>query len=211
MSFMKKHILILALILTSLCAFSQRHRLASGEPYDIFFQVKPIGGIALGDFAKNNTYIYGSHFALEFQLQETKLGIGLEFGYNYCVPMAYKRPFLQTKNNWASQQVPMFLNVNYYIFNERIKPYVGLGIGTIWGRYDYSLSTEESTDEYYLRDFEGQSGWRFGLTPKVGLMISMDHRHGFGLEFSLPYQFGFNRLETQYTINLGLNYTYIID
>ena len=75
------------------------------------------------------------------------------------------------------------LNFNYYIFNERIKPYVGLGIGTIWGRYDYSLSTEESTEEYYLRDFEGQSGWRFGL----------------------------NRLETQYTINLGLTYTRIID
>lgn len=211
MSFMKKQILILALILTSLYAFSQRHRLANGEPYDIFFQVKPMGGIALGDFAKNNTYIYGSHFALEFQLQETKLGIGLEFGYNYCVPMAYKRPFVPTKNNWTSHQVPMILNVNYYIFNERIKPYVGLGIGTIWGRYDYSLSSEESTEEYYLRDFEGQNGWRFGLTPKVGLMISMDHKHGFGLEFSLPYQFGFNRLETQYTINLGLNYTYIID
>ena len=95
MSFMKKQILILTLILTSLCAFSQRHRLANGEPYDIFLQVKPMGGMALGDFAKNNTYIYGSHFALEFQLQETKLGIGLEFGYNYCVPMAYKRPFLQ--------------------------------------------------------------------------------------------------------------------
>jgi outer membrane protein W len=125
--------------------------------------------------------------------------------------MAYKRPFVPTKNNWASHQVPMILNVNYYIFNERIKPYVGLGIGTIWGRYDYSLSSEESTEEYYLRDFEGQNGWRFGLTPKVGLMISMDHKHGFGLEFSLPYQFGFNRLETQYTINLGLNYTYIID
>ena len=180
---MKKQILILALILTSLCSFAQRHRLANGEPYDIFFQIKPTGGMSLGDFAKNNTYIYGSHFAVEFQLQETKLGIGLEFGYNYCVPKAIKRPFLQTKNNWASQQVPMMLNFNYYIFNERIKPYVGLGIGTIWGRYDYSLSTEESTEEYYLRDFEGQSGWRFGL----------------------------NRLETQYTINLGLTYTRIID
>ena len=149
--------------------------------------------------------------AFEIQMEETRLGFGLELAYNYCVPQSFKRNYLQTKYNWAAHQVPVFLTANYYFYNEVFKPFVGIAVGTVWGKYDYSLSTEASTEEYYLRDFEGQSGWRFAFAPKVGLLISTNHKHAFGLELSMPYCFEAWRLENQYSFNAALTYTFIID
>ncbi|HIW87318.1 MAG TPA: hypothetical protein IAC47_03480 [Candidatus Onthomorpha intestinigallinarum] len=209
---MKKQLLFIIFLTAFIGSYAQqRHRTASGEPYDIFLSVKPTGGLAQGDFEKNYTYVYGVNMAFEYQLEEIKLGLGFELGYLYGVPQTFKLPFIQSKKNWGAHQMPFTLTANYYFFNERIKPFVGIGLGVIWGRYDYSLSSEESIDEYYLRDFEGQSGWRFGFIPKIGLMISMDHRNGFGIEFSMPYYIPAGRLENQYSINMALNYTFIID
>ncbi|MBQ2303525.1 MAG: hypothetical protein II256_03820 [Bacteroidales bacterium] len=209
---MKKLIIIFVVSFLAINANAQlRHRLSNGEPYDIFLSVKPTGGIAYGEFNKNYTYLYGGSLSFEMQLEETKLGLGVELGYNYCVPQAYKRNFIPTKYNWAAHQFPITLNTNYYFYNEVCKPFIGLGIGAIWGRYDYSLSTEESIDHYYSRVFEGQSGWRFMLVPKVGLLISTNHLHAFGLEVSMPYCMQAWRLENQLSFNLTLNYTFIID
>ena len=72
----------------------QRHRLSNGEPYDIFLSVRPTAGMALGDFNKNYTYVYGADLAFEMQLEETKLGLGVTIGYNYCVPQSFKLSYL---------------------------------------------------------------------------------------------------------------------
>ena len=209
---MKKQVLfIMAAILACGTFAQQRHRFASGEPYDIFLSVKAAGGLAQGDFNKNYTYLYGGGLAFEIQMEETRLGFGLELAYNYCVPQSFKRNYLQTKYNWAAHQVPVFLTANYYFYNEVFKPFVGIAVGTVWGKYDYSLSTEASTEEYYLRNFEGQSGWRFAFAPKVGILISTNHKHAFGFELSMPYCFKAWRLENQYSFNAALTYTFIID
>ncbi|MCI6800125.1 MAG: hypothetical protein MR891_00590 [Bacteroidales bacterium] len=209
---MKKIFLILVMALCCGNIFAQqRHRLSNGEPYDIFLSVRPTAGMALGDFNKNYTYIYGADLAFEMQLEETKLGLGVTIGYNYCVPQSFKLSYLPAKYNWAAHQVPILLTANYYLYNEVFKPFVGIGIGAVWGRYDYSLSSQASINQYYLQDFEGQSGWRATIVPKVGLLVSTNHRHGFGIEFSLPYCFGAWRLETQYSANVAFNYTFIID
>ena len=209
---MKRIFFLLALVFVSNIAFSQqRHRLSNGEPNDIFLSVKPTGGIAYGDFSKNYTYVYGTSIGLEIQLEETRLGLGVELGYNYCVPMAIKWDFLPAKYNWGAHQFPILFNTNYYFYNEMFKPFIGLGIGAVWGRYDYSLSSETSAEHYYLREFEGQSGWRFSLVPRVGFLISTNHIHAFGLEFSAPYCLNAWRLENQLSFNLSLNYTFIID
>lgn len=209
---MKRTFLLVVMLTLAFGGFSQqRHRLKSGQPYDIFLSVRPTGGMAMGDFENNYTYIYGAHFAFELQLEETRLGLGLEIGYNYCVPQSAKLAYLPAKYNWAASQVPILLTANYYFYNEDFKPYVGIGIGTVWGRYDYSLSSDESIKDYYLREFEGQSGWRFAVEPKIGLMYTRNHKHAFGVEFSLPYCFKAWRLENQYSLNAALTYTFIID
>ena len=71
---MKKIFLIIVVALCCSNIFAQqRHRLSNGEPYDIFLSVRPTAGMALGDFNKNYTYIYGADLAFEMQLEETKL------------------------------------------------------------------------------------------------------------------------------------------
>lgn len=202
-------ILIVCAFITSLSA-QNRHRLDSGEPYDIFLSVRGHYLMTQGDIKDNYKWGCGGEFQVEFQYQELKLSWGLTLGYDRFQPETAKLDYLQTKQTFVAQQVPFTVFCNYYLFNEKIKPYIGLGLGVVWGRYDYSLS-EENIAEYYNRDFEGQSGLKFGVIPRVGVMFSLDHRNGFGVEFGMQNYFKQEKLQKQTTFSATLQYTYIID
>jgi outer membrane protein W len=213
-------------LLVSLLGFNNAssqdyHRLSNGEPYDIFYSVKPLAFKTFGDFTKN--YIWGAGFSasIEYQFQEVKIGVGAELGFSYVKGTSYKIEFLPRKFVKDAQQVPFTLYANYYFHNEesyysfwdRLKPYAGIGFGAIWGLYDYSLSNDANKSDdsfgYYLRDYEGQSGFRVGLIPRVGLMVAMDH-HAIGFEASFQHYFSLGRLEKQQQYSIALTYTYII-
>lgn len=198
------------------------HRLANGEPYDIFYMVKPTYFKAVGDyFPVNYNKGAGLNLALEYQFQEIKFGVGVELGYTYMKSNTYKIRFLPRKFLNDASQVPFTVYVNYYLhnqesyfnFGDRLKPYIGVGFGAIWGKYDYSLSTEANKDYdsfgYYLRNYEGQAGIRFGILPRVGLLIATD-RHAFGFELGFQHYFSMGRLETQSQFSAGLTYSYVI-
>lgn len=204
-------IFILVLLLSSVNIFAQnRHRLSSGEPYDVFLSLRGHYLLTNGDIKDNYQWGAGGDFQVEFQYQEIKLSWGLSLGYDRFQPETAKLPFLPTKQNFVAWQVPLTVFCNYYFFNEKIKPYVGIGLGAVLGRYDYSLSKENIAD-YYYRDFEGQSGIRFGWMPRLGCMFSLDHRHGFGIEFGMQNYFANKKLQKQTTYSIGLQYSYIID
>ncbi|MBR1769722.1 MAG: hypothetical protein IJ748_04610 [Bacteroidales bacterium] len=191
-------------------AAQNRHRLSSGEPYDVFLSLRGHYLMTRDNFKDNYQWGAGGEFQLEFQYQETKLSWGISLGYDRFQPETAKIQYLPTKQNFVAQQVPFTLFANYYFFNEKIKPYVGIGLGAVWGRYDYSLS-DENFDDYYYRDFEGQSGIKFGYMPRLGCMFSLNHKHGFGLEFGMQSYFAADKLQKQTTFSATLQYTYIID
>jgi opacity protein-like surface antigen len=209
---MRKIFILIVILSTALAATAQRHRLSNGEPYDIFLSVRPSYLYLQEDLTKNYQWGAGTNFVLEFQFQEIKVGAGVEIGYNYFSPKSYKLRFLPRKFLWAANQVPITFYCNYYFTkNEKLKPYIGLGIGAVWGKYDYSLSNADNMDYYYLRDYEGQSGWHIGVVPRVGFMFSLDHRNAFGLEFGYQYYLKNDKLEQMQSITAALNYTFIID
>ncbi len=222
---MKKTVLttVLMIFLIGLSnLYSQGRRLDTGEPYTIFYILKGHYLSSMSELDKNYNWGTGGSLSIEYQFKETKLGLGLEMGYSWVNPNLYKIQYLPTKELFPANQIPLTLYANYYILNEstyynffdRIKPYVGLGLGTIWGRYDYSLSTEENKRQvkegYYLRDFEGQSGFRLGVLPRVGVFIATP-KHGFGVEAGYQYYHKNGRLETQSHYTLGLTYIYVVD
>lgn len=209
-------------IFTTTASAQERHRLRNGEPYDIFYVVKPYFMNSQADLAVNYNKGFGSTFGIEYQFQEAKISVGAEIGYAYINPNSFKKPFLPRKHLFAANQIPFSVYANYYLHNEetyynfldRLKPYVGFGLGAIWGRYDYSLSTEENKQNgyggYYQREYEGQSGFRVGFTPRIGLLIATT-KHAFGVEYGLQYYFASDRLEKQQQYSLGLTYIYIIE
>ena len=76
---------IFLLVFTLIICFSYNansqdyHRLSNGEPYDIFYIIKPAYFQAYGtDFTKNYVDGFGSNFALEYQFQEIKVGVGVD-------------------------------------------------------------------------------------------------------------------------------------
>lgn len=199
------------------------HRLSNGEPYDIFYTIKPAYFKAYGnDFTKNYIDGFGSNFGLEYQFQEIRLSIGAELGYAYFNGNSYKIKYLPRKYVKGASQVPFTLYFNYYFHNEesyfsfadRLKPYIGFGFGAIWGKYDYSLSNETNKDYdsfgYYLREYEGQGGIRVGLLPRAGLLIATEN-HAFGFEVSFQNYYSLGRLERQQHFSYGLTYVYVID
>lgn len=217
-------ILLVSLVFLSQNLFSQeRHRLTkSKEPYDIFYTFKPYYLIPKGDYLPKNYNIgAGMNFGLEYQFQEIKLGIGVELGYAIINPNTYKIKYLPKKHLFAAHQVPFSIYTNYYLLNQesyynfwdRLKPYVGVGLSAIWGRYDYSLSNEDNKKDdvfgYYLRDYEGQAGIRLGFLSKAGLLIS-GNNHAFGFEFGYQHYFAWDRLEPQQHITYGFTYIYIM-
>ncbi|MCH3923526.1 MAG: hypothetical protein LKE30_01215 [Bacteroidales bacterium] len=210
---MKKFALILIVVL--FCVINSnaqdRHRLSNGQPYDVFLSVKGHFLKPLSNLSDNYKWGAGGNISVEYQYQEIKLSWGFSLGYDRFQPKTLKRQFLPTKQTFVAQQAPFVVFVNYYFFNEKVKPYIGCGFGAMWGKYDYSFSNTANINEYYNRDYEGQSGFHFGVLPHVGLMISTNHRDGFGIEFGLENYFKNDRLEKLSTFSATLNYTYIID
>jgi opacity protein-like surface antigen len=209
-----KKILVLALVCIALSTninAQNRHRLTGGAPFDVFVSLRGNYIMPQDNFKDNYKWGAGGKVQVEFQYQELKLSWGLSLGYDRFQPKTLKWDYLPTKQLFVAQQAPLTLFVNYYFFNEKIKPYVGIGGGIVWGRYDYSFSNEANIQEYYNRDFEGQSGFKFGWIPRVGIMFSLDHKNAFGLEGSMENYLKNDRLEKQTTYSVTLQYTYIID
>jgi len=217
-------LLLLSIVCLSQTGFSQdRHRLKNKEPYDIFYIAKPFFLQSKGnDLTKNYNNGAGINLGLEYQFQELNLGLGFELGYAYINPNSYKIKYLPRKYLFTANQIPFTVYTNYYLHNEatyynfldRIKPYVGLGLGVIWGRYDYSLSSDANKSDndfgYYLREYEGQSGLRVGLLPRAGIIFATE-QNAFGFELGYQTYFSWDRLEPQSHLTLGLTYVYIIE
>lgn len=197
-----------------------RHRWGD-QPYDIFLSARGSYYVLQDNFKDNYSWGAGGKLIAEWQYQEWKFSWGISLGYNRYQPKWQKRAFIPTKQLFVAQEIPITLNLNYYFFNNKVKPYVGVGLSALWGKYDYSFSKmsnnytndeiDNNTDEYFYRDFEAESGWKYGIIPHVGFMFSLDHRNGFGVEFAKEHYWENGRLEKQDTYSASIYYTFIID
>jgi hypothetical protein len=217
---MKKIIVVVLLSLICWPLFSQdRHRVGD-QPYDIFVSFRPTYYSLQDNFKDNYKWGLGGKVNIEWLYQELHLAWGISVGYNRYQPKSLKWDFVPTKQLFVAQEIPITLNLNYYPFVNKVKPYIGVGLSAMWGKYDYSFSEMENNytdglntnlERYYYQEFEMESGFKFGIIPHVGLMFSLDHKNGFGFEVGLERYFANGRLEKQNTLSGTIYYTYIID
>jgi hypothetical protein len=97
--------------------------------------------------------------------------------------------------------VPLFATGHYYFGNVAgLTPYVGVGAGAIYRRYDILVGGY---------DFR-RSGWQFGLFPELGLQYPVGP--GVRIGVNARYNYGFengNVARSSYlNANVGLTFTY---
>jgi outer membrane protein len=103
---------------------------------------------------------------------------------------------------WRTQnQVPLLVSADYVIIPDgRVRPYVGLGIGTMY--------SERSTDMGTWRLV--QNPWHFALKPEAGVLVEMSPASAFKLSAKYLTGFSAGDLETQgyFTIAVGFAFGY---
>jgi opacity protein-like surface antigen len=135
-------------------------------------------------------------------LVETGAAVGLEIGWNVFYE---EKPYnTYTKGDFdysgkqyrTSNNVPLLFNLGYYKnMDDKITPFAGLGIGTMWSERRTSMGSYVFT----------QDGWHFELKPELGIMYNTE---GASLALSAKYYYGFKAgdlpAEGFFTINVGI-------
>ena len=75
--------------------------------------------------------------------------------------------------------LPVLINAHYYVETGDVRPYVGIGLGSIY--------TEQRTD-FGLNSFYADS-WAFGAQPEIGIFVPFGYS-GTGLNLALRYLYG---------------------
>jgi len=135
-------------------------------------------------------------------LVETGATVGLEIGWNVFYEQkpydTYSRGGydFSGKQYRTSNNVPLLFNIGYYKNpDDKISPFAGFGIGTMWSERRTSMGSYAFT----------QTGWHFELKPELGIMYNTE---GASLAISSKYYYGFKAgdlpAEGYFTINVGL-------
>ncbi len=219
------------LLITIMCSISfvlnaqNRYRLNEDLPYDVMISLKGSYHTLQDNFKDNYDWGAGGSLSVQWYYEEQHFSWGIDIGYDRFQPKSIKLPFLPTKQLFVAWQMPITLFVNYYLNLYRhddlsFRFFAGIGGSTVWGTYDYSFSTLDNDyttgqytnmQEYYFKDFEAQSGFKFGFIPRAGFFFTPNHKHAFGIEASMEKYFANGRLEKQLTYTGSIFFTYIID
>ena len=210
----------------SFAVFSQdRYRLNEDVPYDVMLSVRGTYHILQDNFLDNYDWGAGGKITAEWYYEELHFSWGISLGYDRFQPKSLKLDYLPTKQLFVAWQMPLTAFINYYVNLYRhddlaFRAYIGIGGSALWGTYDYSFSQMDNDyttgqysnlEEYYFKDFEAQSGFKFGFVPHAGLFFTPNKKYAFGVEAAMDKYFANGRLEKQLSYSGSIYFTYIID
>ncbi|MCM5661426.1 OmpW family outer membrane protein [Galbibacter mesophilus] len=174
---MKKIITIIIFCLVSLSLTAQSIQMKSIASINYSVGV-PTGN--LNDFISR---VSGSGFSLDYKrMVAPNIYLGGELGYNYFSEEKGYNTYtegtasvsgFQTRYNAS---IPMTITADYvFTDNSKIKPYVGLGIGTIYNNREVDLGLFASTVDT----------WFFTIKPEAGIIYNLNSYTG--IKFSSRY------------------------
>ncbi len=178
--------------------------IASGARAQSSFTTYYSMGFGTGDV---NTYISAPSFrgfGMEYKNYiKPNLSIGIDVAWN----VFYERKDYDTYTSGTLSvsgvqyryinAVPIFVNTNYYFKpGGKIKPYVGLGIGTM------SMNRKTEMNLYYI----SEDSWNFALKPEAGILFNANPEMDILIAGKYNYGFAANGMTAQsyFTLNLGL-------
>jgi opacity protein-like surface antigen len=130
------------------------------------------------------------------------VALGFELGWNVFYE---KKPFdTYTTGNFSysgkqwrhSNNVPMLFTAGYFLnTDDKITPFAGLGIGTMYTERRTDFGTYAFTND----------AWQFAMKPELGIIFQTD---GASLLLSSKYYYGFKGgdlpAQSYFTLNVGL-------
>jgi opacity protein-like surface antigen len=124
----------------------------------------------LGDFISQPSF-RGALFEYRSAIKDNLLW-GFDIGWNVFYEEKENDTYtdgtqsLTGKQYRTQNQLPMLVSIDYLLISDQpLKPYVGLGIGTMY--------TERTTDMGTWRILENP--WHFALKPEVGLLYELSY------------------------------------
>lgn len=146
-------------------------------------------------------------FTIDYRkLVQPNIGVGVDLGWNVFYDEkafgTYTRGDLSYsgKQYRYNNQFPMLFAADYYLKpGEKINPFAGLGIGTM-----YSLRNTDMGQYTFEQD-----AWHFALRPEVGVLIQANP--GLSLAVTGKYYYGFEAgdldAQSYFALNFGFVFT----
>jgi outer membrane protein len=161
-------------------------------------------GFATGDLGDYISQPSWRGFNIEvLKMVSEKVGVGGSFSWNVFYEAkdydTYVRgtASLSGKQYRYSNNMPMSLNVNYYLTaGQKVIPYVGLGTGVMYTRRNTDMNI------YTIE----QEAWNFLLQPQVGIEISNEYSSAFTIAAKYFYGFAaqdFDKAQSYISLNVG--------
>lgn len=157
-------------------------------------------GGTINDFI-TSTSVRGATFEYKI-MPQPNLGIGLDAGWNHF----YERRAYDTYTSGTqslsgvqyryTNSVPIFVTTSYFFSpGDKINPFVGLGVGTIFFSRYMDMGQFRITDEE----------WHFALKPEFGVLVSLAPDMDLILAYRLMNGFATSDSEQQnyMTFNVG--------
>ena len=157
-----------------------------------------------GNNLLNENSYSGGRFDYKHFIDGGNLAVGMSLGwnsYNEYTPAKVYQNDDETGAVFTDMvrhvyTLPIAINANYFFFKRNIKPYIGLGIGTVYSEQDsyfniYSIS---------------ESNWGFLVKPEIGLQLEINET--FGLATYATYNYSTNQssrfdIDQLASINIG--------
>jgi outer membrane protein len=194
---MKKILIILFIVGGSIPVFSQS-----------FTSIQYSIGFATGDMGDFNSSTSFRGITLDYRkLVQPNIGVGFDIGWNVFYSYMPDDIYTQGKVSYSGKQYrynnqfPLLFAADYYLKpDDKLNPFVGLGIGTM-----YSL---RNTDMGQYR-FE-QDAWHFALRPEAGFLYEANE--GLSLSVTGKYYYGFEAgdldAQSYFALNFGFVFKY---
>ena len=161
-----------------------------------------------GDLGEYTSPASWRGFLMEYRSAvKGKLMVGVDLGWNVFYEKKANDTYTQGTVSLSGVQyrtqnaVPILVSADYLLLSESLlKPYVGLGIGTLY--------SERATDMnlYRLKD----TSWQFALKAELGLLYELSYRSS--VKFAAKYYNGFktNSLDSQGYVSLSLGMAWVL-
>lgn len=191
---MKKQLLILLILCAGVSVSAQQST----------FSIQYSMGFGTGDLGGYNSEpsFRGATIEWHKYLKPT-MSVGFEAGWNAFYnsfpteTYTYGNASLSGKHYRYQNQMPLLVSVDYH-FNPdaTLKPFAGLGIGTMYSRRDMDMNIYRFTED----------AWHFAIRPEVGFMyqVSPEASGYLGLKYYTGLKSGdFSESQSYIALNIG--------
>lgn len=133
-----------------------------------------------------STSVRGATFEYKV-MPQPNIGIGVDVGWNHFYERRAYDTYTSGTQSLSGVQyryanaVPIFVTTNYFFSpGEKINPFIGLGVGTIFLNRYMDMGQFRVTDENWHFALKPEFGARVELAPDMDLILSYRYMNAFG-------------------------------